>query len=35
LPFLHDDDAAKIREANSAFLAADLLDHREVDRRES
>jgi peroxiredoxin/predicted 2-oxoglutarate/Fe(II)-dependent dioxygenase YbiX len=34
LPFIYDDKAVKIREANSVFLGEDVGDPRDVDRRE-
>jgi len=35
LPFIYDDDAATIREANSVFLDEDVGDSGDIDRRES
>jgi peroxiredoxin/predicted 2-oxoglutarate/Fe(II)-dependent dioxygenase YbiX len=34
LPFIYDDEAAKIREANSVFLGSDVGESKDVDRRE-
>jgi peroxiredoxin/predicted 2-oxoglutarate/Fe(II)-dependent dioxygenase YbiX len=35
LPFIYDDEAAKIREVNSAFLGGNVGDPKDIDRRES